>query len=82
MKTATIFGLVLCLLTLATHAQAEEHFIYRDPQGRLVISNKPPPNGSDVLGKLALIEGKVQQPQEGGDVQLNWRAEGSGKTDK
>jgi hypothetical protein len=33
-------------LAVVTHGQAEEYYIYHDPDGKLVISNKePPPSG-------------------------------------
>ena len=75
-KTATIFGLVFCVLgfALATQGQAAEYYSYRGPDGRLVISNRPPPPRSLVLRKLELPESadpQVQQPHEGGDTQLN-----------
>jgi hypothetical protein len=72
-------------LALATQGQAEEHYIYRDPHGKLVISNKPPPPGSDVLRKLELPQAtdpQVQQPHEGGDTQLNGKADGSAQPSK
>ena len=84
MKSATIFGFVFCLLgfTLATQSQAAEYYSYRDPDGRLVISNRPPPSRSLVLRKLELPESadpQVQQPQENDDRQLNGQSEGSAK---
>ena len=60
-------------LALATPGQAEDHYIYRNASGKLVISNKPPPVGSEVLKKLDLTDGK--QPGEDRDVQPNGRAE-------
>ena len=70
MKTFTTIALVFCFylflgLALATQGQAEEHYIYKDSHGRLVISNKPPPAGSDILRKLELPEPgdpQIQQP--------------------
>ena len=49
--TALIFA---SLFFLSTHGQAEEHYIYKDPQGGLVISNQKPPAGSTILRKLDL----------------------------
>jgi hypothetical protein len=54
-------------LALATPTQAEEHYIYRNAAGQLVISNKPPPAESEVLRKLELNDGK--QPGEDRDAQ-------------
>jgi hypothetical protein len=72
-------------LALATQGQAEEHYIYQNPHGKLVISNQPPPPGSNVLRKLDLPEPadpQAQQPREGNDAQLNGRSEGSAKPSK
>jgi hypothetical protein len=56
-KTFATFRLGFCLslflgLALATQGQAEEHYIYQNPHGKLVISNQSPPAGSVVLKKL------------------------------
>lgn len=87
MKIVTTIGLVFCFylflgLVLATQGQAEDHYIYKDPRGLLVISNKPPPSGSNVLRKLDLTEGLVQQPQQAGDSQPSGRSDGSAKQSK
>lgn len=52
------------LFFLAGHGQAEEHFIYKDGQGRLVISNQQPHPGSHVLRKLDLPEFREAQMQQ------------------
>ena len=83
MKTLTRIGMVFCLylffaLAFVAQGQAEEFFIYKDPQGNLVISNKPPAPGSSVLKKHDLPETpgpEVSQPQA--DPQPNERSEGS-----
>jgi hypothetical protein len=52
---------------LVTHTYAEEYYRYRDPYGRLVISNKTPPPGSTIVKKYELPEvprAEVEQPQE------------------
>ena len=90
MKIVTTIGLVFCFyvflgLALATHGQAEEYYRYRDPDGRLVISNKPPPPGSWVLRKLELPEAadpQVQQPHEGSDTEPNGHSEDPAKPSK
>lgn len=90
MKIVTTIGLVFCFyvflgLTLAGQGQAEEYYKYKDPHGNLVISNKPPPPGSNVLRKLDLPEAndpQVQQLQEGNDTELNGHSEGSAKPSK
>jgi hypothetical protein len=86
-KTITAIALVPSFslflgLALATQGQAEEHYIYKDPDGKLVISNKTPPPGSSVLKKQDLPEAtepQVQQRQESGDTPLNGHSEVSGK---
>jgi hypothetical protein len=69
-KIVTVIGLASFLtLALITQIEAEEHYIYKDPHGRLVISNKQPPPKSNVLKKLELPESSdahVQQTQEHG----------------
>jgi hypothetical protein len=66
MKPFSTVGLAFCLLTfaLAKPTEAEEHYIYRNAAGQVVISNKTPPIGTEILKKLDLTDGKVQQPQE------------------
>ena len=62
--TALIFASLFFLLT---HGHAEEHYIYKDPQGGLVLSNQKPPAGSTILRKLDLPEfrdAQMQQVQE------------------
>jgi Domain of unknown function (DUF4124) len=89
-KTFTTFGLGFCLslllgLALAPQGQAKEYYTYKDPRGDLVISNKVPPTGSIVLKRHELPEAtdsQVQQPQEGGDTQINGQSEGSDKPSK
>jgi hypothetical protein len=89
-KRITIIGLVfgfslLLGLALATQGQAEEHYIYKDPHGNLVISNKLPPTGSIVLKRHDLAEStdpQAQQPQESSDTPLNGHSEGSVKPSK
>jgi hypothetical protein len=87
-KTITKFGMVFGLfaflgLALAAQGSAEEFYTYRDPQGNLVISNKPPPPGSKVLKKQNLPEATDgQESPEGSDAQPNGRPEGSAKPSK
>jgi hypothetical protein len=68
MKTAATALIIFLSLSWVAQSYAEEHFVYRDRDGNLVISNKPPPAGSEVLKKLDLTEGK--QPGENRDTQL------------
>ena len=83
MKLLLRIGLVMCFYVfsasaLITHSQAEEYYTYKDPQGNLVISNKPPPPGSSVLKKQDLPEivgQQITQPPPGTDPQPNGRPE-------
>jgi hypothetical protein len=68
MKTAATALIIFLSLSWVAQSHAEEHFVYRDRDGNLVISNRPPPAGSVVLKKLDLIDGK--QPGEDRDTQL------------
>jgi hypothetical protein len=66
MKTAATALIIFLSLSWVAQSHAEEHFVYRDRDGNLVISNRPPPAGSVVLKKLDLIDGK--QPGEDRDT--------------
>jgi len=44
LNVAFCFALLLGL-AVVTQAQAEDYYIYQDPDGKLVISNKEPPPG-------------------------------------
>jgi hypothetical protein len=89
-KTVTRIGLGFCFslflgLAITTEGRAEEYYVYKDPHGNLVISNKVPPTGSTVLKRQELPEAtgpQVQQPHEGGDTKLNGHSEGSAKSSK
>jgi hypothetical protein len=72
---------------LVTHGHAAEYaeyYIYKDPHGRLVISNKLPPEGSSNLKKHHLREPAegVPQPPEAADPQPNGRSETSRQPQK
>ena len=57
MKIITTTALIFpSLFFLAILGQAEEHYIYKDPQAGLVLSNQKPPAGSTILRKLDLPE--------------------------
>jgi len=43
-------------LGVVTPSQAEDYFISRDPDGKLVISNKKPPLGSMIIRQRELPE--------------------------
>jgi hypothetical protein len=57
------FGFAFFLgLAVITQGQAEEYYIYHDPNGELVISNKQPSPGSKII--------KQQNMPEANDSQL------------
>ena len=43
-------------LGVVTPSQAEDYYIYYDPAGKLVISNKKPPTGSQIIRQRELPE--------------------------
>jgi hypothetical protein len=56
-------------------SQAEDYYVYKTPNGALVISNKEPPPGSKIIKQLNLPEDP--QAQEPGKPQPNVQPEGS-----
>jgi hypothetical protein len=65
---------------VVTQGQAEDYYVYHDPNGKLVISNKAPPPGSKIIKQLpGLIDREVPQAQEPGKTQPNVQTEGSPK---
>ena len=73
------------VLTAVTQAQAEDYYIYRDPAGKLVISNKEPPSGSKIIKRHSWSEGtdsEVPQSQQPNNPQPNGQTEGSSKPSK
>jgi hypothetical protein len=73
----------ICIFVfLAAQGQAEDHYIYKDAQGKLVISNKVPPPGSNIIRKLDMPEYRdtqMQQVQESGSARSTGKLEGSSK---
>ena len=77
----TLISLFLGLVVV-TQGQAEEHYIYQDPDGKLVISNKQPPPGSKIIKQQNLpgvTDSEVPQAQEPVKPQPNVQTEGSPK---
>ena len=78
---------LICLflgLAVVTQSQAEEYYIYHDPGGKLVISNKEPSPGSKIIKQHSwpeLIDSEVTQQQRN-DPQPNKQTEGSPKPSK
>lgn len=86
MKITTIAALIFAsLFCLPAHGQAEVHYIYKDAQGKLVISNQQPPAGSNILRKLDLPEfreAQMQQVQESSSARSTSRLEGLPKQEQ
>jgi hypothetical protein len=78
----TLISLLLGL-AVVTQGRAEEYYIYHDPDGKLVISNKEPPPGSKIIRQLpGVTDREVPQAQEPGKTQPNVQTEGSPKPSK
>jgi len=70
-------------LAVVTQGQAEDYYIYHDPDGKLVISNKEPPPGSKIIKQLPEpTDREVPQAQEPVKPQPNLQIEGSPKPSK
>jgi hypothetical protein len=76
---ATLLVLFVGLAVVA-QGQAEDYYIYHDPDGKLVISNKEPPPGSKIIKQLNLPEDP--QAEEPGKTQSNGQTENSPKPSK
>jgi len=66
-------------------AGPKEHYIYQDPDGKLVISNKQLPPESKIIKKQNLpgvTDNEVSQAQEPGKTQRDGQTEGSPKPSK
>jgi hypothetical protein len=82
LNLAFCFALFLGL-AVVTQGQAEDYYIYHDPDGKLVISNKEPPPGSKIIKQLpGATDREVAQAQEPGKPQPNVQTEGSPKQSK
>jgi len=80
---AVCFSLFLAL-TLPTQGRSEENYIYRDPNGKLVISNNQPPPGSTIIKQQNLPEltdSQIQRSQEEDDL-AKGRPESSTEPDR
>jgi len=74
----TSLSLVFCFylilgLALTTQGRAEEYYTYRDPDGKLVISNKQPPPDSKIIRQQTLPDEIDHQsrPEERDDSKSN-----------
>jgi hypothetical protein len=72
-------------LAVVTQGQAEDYYIYQTPNGALVISNKEPPPGSEIIKRLPGAtdrETPQAQAQEPDKTQPKVQPEGSLKPSK
>ena len=56
-KRATTLNLVSCFafflgVAVVTYGEAEDYYFYKGPKGELVISNKEPPPGSQIIKRV------------------------------
>jgi hypothetical protein len=75
-----LISLVLGLAAV-TPGKAEDYYIYHDPDGKLVISNKKPPLGSKIIRQRELPEFSETQPGKtpSGPAEAPARPRGSSK---
>jgi hypothetical protein len=76
---ATLISLFLGL-AVVKQGQAEDYYIYHDPDGKLVISNKEPPPGSKIVKRHSWPEAtdaEASQSQQPNNPQPNAQTEGS-----
>jgi len=66
-----------------TQGQAEDYYFYKGPKGELVISNKEPPPGSQIIKRVpGATDRETPQVQEPVNPQPNPQPEGSPKPSK
>jgi hypothetical protein len=81
---ATLISLFLGLAAV-TPGLAEDYYIYRDPDGKLSISNKELPSGSKIIQRHNWPEAtyrEVPPSQQPNNPQPNVQTEGSPKPSK
>jgi hypothetical protein len=77
-------ALLLCLAAV-TEGQSEQYYIYQNPNGELVISNKEPPPGSKIIKQQDLptvTDSEAPQAQEPNKTPPNEQTEGSPNASK
>jgi hypothetical protein len=70
---------------MVTEGWAEDYYIYHDPGGKVVISNKEPPPGSKIIKHRSFPEvtdSEAPQGHQRNDPQPNGQPEGSPKPPK
>ena len=82
LRLAFCFALFLGL-AVGTQGQAEDYYFYKGPKGELVISNKEPPPGSQIIKRVpGATDKEAPQAQEPAKPQPNVQTEGSPKPSK
>jgi len=82
LNRAVCFALFLGL-AIVTQGQAEDHYFYKGSNGELVISNKEPPPGSQIIKRVpGATDRETPQAQEPVKPQSNPQPEGSQKPSK
>jgi hypothetical protein len=68
---------------VAAQSQAEDYYFYKGPKGELVISNKEPPPGSQIIKRVPGSTDKAaQQDEQVSKPQANPQPESSPKQSK
>ena len=82
MNLAIWFALFLSL-AVAAQSQADDYYFYKGPKGELVISNKEPPPGSQIIKRVpGTTDKETPQAQEPAKPQPNVQPEDSPKPHK
>jgi hypothetical protein len=72
-------------LAVVTQVQAEDYYIYHDPNGKLFISNQEPPPGSKIIKQRSwpdVTDSEVPLSHQPNNPQPNGPTEGSPKLSK
>jgi hypothetical protein len=67
-------------LGLAAVGEAEDYYIYYDPEGKVVISNKKPPPESKIIRQLPGVTDSDTPQSQQPKTQPNGQMEGSPKS--
>ena len=82
MNLALCFSLFLGL-AVAAQSQVEDYYFYKGPKGELVISNKEPPPGSQIIKRVpGATAREAPQGQQPDKPQPNPQPEDSAKPSK
>ena len=74
---------ILVGLAVVTQVHAEDYYFYKGPKGELVISNKEPPPGSQIIKRVpGTTDRETPQAQEPAKPQPNVQPDGSPKPTK